>query len=737
MKKRYADVIVDVSHEKLDRPFTYEVPPSLRESCVPGCVVRIPFGNGGRVIRGYAVGFREQTDLPPEKIRQILSVETDRETVESKLVALAAWISRNYGSTMLQALRTVVPVKRKYEPASETYASAGDPVRFAEILERAQRRHWAAQERTLLALPADGREIPVPELQKKAGVPASVVRKLAEDGALVMRTSAFMRRPVPEKCGSMAEQLSEEQKRAADAVREEWRGAGRPVLIRGVTGSGKTVVYAELIDDVLREGRQAIVLIPEIALTRQTVSRFVSRFGDRVSFLHSRLSGSERYDQMKAARNGEISVMVGPRSALFTPFPSLGLIIIDEEHEETYHSESVPRYHARETAVERGILEGAHVVMGSATPSVTAAFRAERGEYLGVALEHRYGGTLPPAEIVDMREELKRGNRSLFSGTLKNHMADALGRGEQIMLFLNRRGYSGAYVCRSCGHVRKCPHCDVALTHHRDGRMICHYCGYTETAPEMCPECGSPFIGGVSVGTEQVEEQVKEMFPDASVLRMDADTTKGKDGFGPILRAFSSHQADILIGTQMIVKGHDFPRVTLVGVLLADLSLNEQDYRSGEHTFQLIAQAVGRAGRSRLPGRAVIQTYRPDHFAVVAAAEQDYEAFYREEILFRRILAYPPAGAMAAVLGNAADETVLTQAMRFLRAYIDRIDPGGALHAIGPAPQTVGRIRDHYRQVIYIRHADREKLVRAKDLLEDYIEINSGFRKIGIQFDIT
>ena len=509
-------------------------------------------------------------------------------------------------------------------------------------------------------------------------------------------------------------------------------------LIRGVTGSGKTLVYMELMERVLKEGKQVIVLIPEIALTYQTVRRFYARFGDKVSVINSRQSQGERYDQFKRAKKGEVQVMIGPRSALFTPFASLGLIIIDEEHEPSYKSESTPRYHARETAIRRAVLEHANVVMGSATPSVEAYSKAMNGEYSLVRLTTRYGSRpLPRVSIVDLREELKAGNRSVLSRELRQKMKGRFEKKEQVMLFLNRRGYAGFVSCRSCGHVMKCPHCDVSLSEHNNERLLCHYCGYETGKPRICPVCGSPYIGGFKAGTQQIEKVVREDFPEVRTLRMDFDTTRTKGSYEKILAAFAAHEADILIGTQMIVKGHDFPDVTLMGIVAADLSLNAEDYRCAERTFQLLCQAVGRGGRGEKPGEAVIQTYHPDHYSIQAAAVQDYQAFYEEEMSYRMLLDYPPAAHMLAVLGSGPEDEKLVQAMYYLKLYIERIYRENDLHIIGPAYASVGKVKDIYRQVIYLKHKDHKTLVHIKDQLEKYIEINSGFRKIYIQFDFS
>ena len=494
----------------------------------------------------------------------------------------------------------------------------------------------------------------------------------------------------------------------------------------------------EMIARVAAEGRQAIVLIPEIALTFQTVMRFYRRFGDRVSIMNSRLSAGERYDQMMRAKAGEIDVMIGPRSALFTPFPNLGLIVIDEEHENTYKSEQIPRYHARETAIARAKLEDASVVLGSATPSLEAMYRARHGEYKLLELHNRSGNQeMAEVHVVDLREELREGNRSILSRQLQALIADRLQKKEQVMLFLNRRGYAGFISCRECGHVVKCPHCDVSLSYHRGGKMVCHYCGYEQERVQVCPECGSRHVGEFKAGTQQIEDVVKRHFPEARVLRMDLDTTRQKDGHEKILAAFANEEADILVGTQMIVKGHDFPNVTLVGILAADMSLYSNDYRAGERTFQLLTQAAGRAGRGRKKGEAVIQTYSPDHYAIVTAAAQDYEAFYEEEIHYRELMGYPPVDNLLAILVSCEKESLLETGCKYLKEFAIRIKGTEEVAIIGPASPGISKINDVYRKVLYLKTEKYDTLIRMKNKLEQYIEVNSGFNTMRIQFDFN
>ena len=738
-KTLYAEVIVDISLTKLDRTFCYLVPPRLASDVCVGGSVRVPFGKGGRPVTGCVVELTTECSFSGD-IKAITEVVTDETVVEPGLIRLASWMKERSGSTMNQALRTVLPWRRPVgDRVEKTVRRLPDEEASRHLLEEMTRKNRRAQARALEVL-IERPEIGWSELQKEADVPAAVLNKLRETGVIEVGSSIILR-TAGEAGGGEREtppSLTEGQTAARDACLDEWAGEDRPCLIFGVTGSGKTLIYMDLIERILAEGRQAIVLIPEIALTYQTVERFRRRFGSVVSFLHSRLSDGEKYDQFRAARQGLIKVMVGPRSALFTPFPNLGIIVVDEEHEESYHSEHVPRYHAREAAEARAKIDGAHLVLGSATPSMSAYRRAETGQWRLINLAERYGDqTLPETVLVDMRSELKEGNRSIISRRLRDEIALRLEKGQQSILFLNRRGLAGFVTCRSCGHVEKCPHCDVSLTQHRNGRLICHYCGYERPMVSACPECGSTLIGGLKVGTERVEDVLKEMFPSARILRMDRDTTRGKAGHEEVLRAFAKGEADILLGTQMIVKGHDFPRVTLAGILLADLSLNDGDYRSAERTFELVTQAVGRAGRGRDKGLAVIQSYEPEHFALIKAAEQDYPGFYKEELLYRRLLNYPPVGRLVAVIGSSKNEAQLDSGMRYLREFLKKIDPGDRLRAVGPAPMAVGKVKDTFRRVLYIRHQDERVLIGAVDRIDRYVRANSGFETLNIQFDFN
>ena len=757
----FADVIVDIQHEKLDKIFQYRIPASMEDRLEPGMEVLVPFGKGNRQIKGYVTGISETCDYDLSKVKEIIEIPERGMEIEAKLVALAAWMKANYGGTMIQSLKTVLPIKQKENAkVKKRLRLLLDEETGKRQLHYYLEKNQKARARLMAAL-LDDHLLEYELVTKKLNITMPVIRALEEQGVLAVETEQVFRTPV-KQTEQKAQQITytPEQQNVIECFRQDYtEGLRKTYLIHGVTGSGKTEVYMEMIRTVVDQGKQAIVLIPEIALTYQTVMRFYRRFGNRVAIMNSRLSAGERYDQMMRAKAGQVDVMIGPRSALFTPFPDLGLIVIDEEHEPTYKSEQTPRYHARETAIRRAETEGASVVLGSATPSMEAMYRARRGEYVLFEMKNR-SRMQQMAEVytVDMREELKNGNRSILSTKLKELMEDRLEKGEQIMLFLNRRGYSGFISCRECGHVVKCPHCDVSLSVHRDGKMRCHYCGYEQPKITVCLECGSRYIGEFRAGTQQIEDMVRETFPQARVLRMDMDTTRQKDAHEKILSAFANEEADVLVGTQMIVKGHDFPNVTLVGVLAADMSLYTGDYRSGERTFQLLTQAAGRAGRGERPGEAVIQTYDPSHYAIETAAKQDYKAFYEEEIRYRELMGYPPAEQLLAVFVSGEDEALLEKGCHYLREYILRVirhlsgagsikggspdvqtDRTGAYAAgvIGPASPGIDKIKDVYRRVIYVKAERYDILVGIKDRVEKYIEINSGFDRMRIQFDFN
>ena len=740
----FADIIVNITHEKVDRPFQYCVPESLRDQVEVGSCVMVPFGNGNKLTKGYVVSMGDQCNFERSRIKNIHSVVSDSVSAKNRQIQLAAWIRHTYGGTMIQALKTVLPATQtvKQKEHKKLVLTADRETAIAYLGECMRDKRRSASVRLLQELLAE-QELPYELVTEKLMVSAATVKTLEKAGILKIISLTSFRNPVKKQTIQGEKKiLSRQQNQIVEEIMEEFdAGVQKTYLVHGITGSGKTEVYIRLIEEMVARRRQAIVLIPEIALTYQTLMRFYRHFGDRVSVLNSSLSAGEKYDQCERAKCGDIDVIIGPRSALFTPFPNIGLIIMDEEHESSYKSEVTPKYHARETAEQIAKMHGASVVLGSATPSLEAYYKTDIGMNKRFVLKERLtGGHLPVVHTVDLREELKRGNRTIFSYKLQELLADRLAKGQQSMLFINRRGVAGFISCRACGYVVKCPHCDVSLSEHRGGRMICHYCGYETSKVATCPECGSRYISGFRAGTQQIEDKLKEMFPQARVLRMDADTTKTKDSYEKILSAFGNGEADVLVGTQMIVKGHDFPNVTLVGVLAADLSLSVGDYRAAERTFQLLTQAAGRAGRGELPGEVVIQTYQPEHYAVIHAANQDYEAFYEEEILFRDLMGYPPMAHMLAVQVLTMREEDGIHLSQYLadkvRKLTDSDEGMNGFQIIGPSPAGIGKVKDIYRFVFYIKNKDYEKLIGVKDSLESVLQVME-LKGTHVQFDFN
>ncbi len=710
----YADIIVDISVEALDKTYQYHIPEWMEESVGIGTPVQVPFGRGNRMLHGFVVNLTEQPAFDVNRIKDILKVEQKQVPVEGQLLALAGFIRDRYGSTMNEALKTVLPVRKKIKSVEEHWLNfAMDERSVMDILHEYERKHYVAKARLIRGLLAEGGTMTRRKADRQYQVKKPVIDGLVKEGILTVTREKKYRNPLDLESARQEPEasrvLNTEQREIVEDFAEEYKsGLRRPYLLYGITGSGKTEVFIRFLETVLAEGKQAIVLIPEIALTFQTVSRFRQAFGERVSVIHSRLSEGERYDQYERARMGELDIMIGPRSALFTPFEKLGAIILDEEHENSYISEGVPRYHSDEVALFRASQAGASVIFGSATPSVKSYLMAKEGRYKEYRLTRRAGDAfLPDIHVVDLRQELREKNRSVFSRILRQKILDRLEKKEQIMLFINRRGYAGFVSCRNCGNVLQCPHCDVSMTAHKNhlgevDTLVCHYCGHAVRMPERCPECGSPYIAAFGLGTQKVEELLQRQFPMAKVLRMDADTTSGKHGHESVLSGFREGKADILLGTQMIVKGHDFPNVTLVAALAADMSMFENDYRSSERTFQLLMQASGRAGRGQKQGEVVIQTYRPDHYVIQSVAAQDAGIFYENELAYRRMLSYPPYFSMLTVRIFSGDREKGMACVRELSGAV-RGKFGSLVSVVGPADDAGKKRKDQFGFTFYVK----------------------------------
>ncbi len=735
----FAEIIIDISTTALDRIFTYEIPKRLEDEVCVGSKVVIPFGQGNTLKTGYVINIKSEPEYDIKRIKAVKDVEQDAGLVESSLIKLAYWMKEHYGSTYIQALETVLP-NNKMSPKRVTYLKLNVDLDIAKSLRAdCELKHHNAKERLLGALIKNG-TMSRPELGRTLKITGNTIESLIKEGIIKEEVVREYRNPGASfSAGEVRHELNDEQQHAFDIFREDYlSGYKGTYLLHGVTGSGKTEVYLEMIDEVINDGKSAIVLIPEIALTYQTVRRFKNRFGDDVTVIHSRLSEGERYDQLERIKNGDVRVVIGPRSALFAPFENLGLIVIDEEHEGAYKSEQAPRYHAREVAIKRASLCGASVVLGSATPSVESYTKALDGDYKLLTLKNRASdAVLPEVSVVDLKDELKAKNFSMFSRELKADIADRLNKKEQTMIFINRRGMAGFVSCIDCGYVVKCSHCDVSMKLHGDKLMMCHYCGSKIVKPDICPECKSKHIKAFGTGTERVVKELNKAFPDARVIRMDADTTRTKEGHEKILEQFAKGDADILVGTQMIVKGHDFPNVTLVCALAADLSLFEQDFRSNEKTFDLLTQAAGRAGRGVKPGKMIIQTRHPEEYAIMCSKTQDYISFYEQEISFRRMAKYPPDSHMLMVcmLSKKCDE--LESKSMVFKEFISKTAASDteSVRVIGPVEAYVYKVKDIYRRVIYVKHSDYELLVRIKNCVEDAIKAGALPTGVSTYFD--
>ena len=654
----YAQVIVDIASESVDRVFTYRVPEGM--NIVRGMRVSVPFGP--RSAEGYVLGLSDTAQLDESRIKAIRQPLEDYPALLPPLIDLAQEIARDTHCPLAEALRLMLPaqmrggrVKIKTETAARVLIAGDDLQAALTGCKNARKR------RLLLEMLSDGQPHAVAELRQLVKDARTGLNDLCQRGYAELIEHEILRSPYPDTLTPTPDPaLTDEQQEALSELLPAVDCGQGAFLLHGVTGSGKSEVFIRAVRRCLQRGRGAIVLVPEIVLTPQMVTWFRARFGDVAAVLHSRLSAGERFDEWRRIRLGCARVVIGARSAVFAPVERLGLIVVDEEHEQSYQSEHFPQYDAREIAISRCKREGAALVLASATPSILTFARMERGDYTLLEMPHRvHNRPLPEVTLADMRKELRLGNKGIFSQALMQRMDDCIRAGRQMMLFINRRGYAQFVNCRACGEAIRCSQCDVTMTYHEtDHRLHCHWCGASIPMPDKCPSCGSLYIRACGIGTQRVEMEVKKRYPSVGVIRMDVDTTATKDAHAQLLSRFRAREAQVLIGTQMIAKGLDFPEVTLVGAVLADTSLNMPDYRAPERTFQLLTQVAGRAGRADLPGQVVIQTYMPEHYAIRAAAAQDYRAFYRMEFDRRKRDLYPPFTMMARLLCTAENAEI-------------------------------------------------------------------------------
>ncbi|MFC4409266.1 primosomal protein N' [Chungangia koreensis] len=791
-----AEVIVDIAAYPIDKPFDYVVPKEMEDIVEPGVRVKVPFGN--RKLLGFITEIKDESDLNIVKLKQIEEILDITPVLTKEMLEMADWMKNHVLCFEIDALFAMLPsaLKAKYERVirlkdrsrlvdSEAQAlfEKREAIPLHDVtsmkllsilkkyseegiieVETIVKQKTSVKKERILTIQSEteiskllsllspqakkqkelmdwmighaGEILSAKYVLESTGVQPAVLNAVIEKGAAITSMEEVYRDPNIVDLGdhSVPFQVTEEQAKVMDALMKE-KDQPATFLLHGVTGSGKTEIYLQMIQDVISRGKEAIVLVPEISLTPQMNSRFKSRFGDLVAVMHSGLSAGEKYDEWRKIQRGEVKVVVGARSAIFAPFTNLGVIILDEEHESTYKQDDTPRYHARDIAIWRSQYYSCPVILGSATPSLESYARASKGVYRLLTMKERANHhPLPAVHVVDMRDELKNGNRSMFSVDLADAVRKRLERKEQIVLFLNKRGYSSFVLCRDCGTTVQCPNCDISLTYHRASEVLrCHYCGHEEHVPTNCPECSSEHIRFFGTGTQKVEEEVSKLFPGARVLRMDVDTTRQKGAHEAILKDFGDGKADILLGTQMIAKGLDFPNITLVGVLTADTTLNLSDFRAAEKTFQLLTQVSGRAGRHDKPGEVFIQTYSPEHYAIQHAKNHSYEPFYRQEMMARKQYEYPPFYYLTLIQFSHEDLMKVSEyAGKTVEWLRQRLSDQSAV--IGPTAAAISRVNNRYRYQCLIKY---KKEIGLTETLQQLIKMyRTEWLKTGLYMTI-
>jgi primosomal protein N' (replication factor Y) len=743
-----AAVAVSAATYFLDKPYDYIVPEALEGSVCPGVRVLAPFSRGNRLTEGIVLATRldEDTDA---RLKCIASV-TDLEPVLSGgMLKLALWMHERFFCTVFEAVRAMLPaglfipkgaLAARVSDKTVSFAGLNIPSDEALAQSLARRRSSPMQSAVLEFLAIYGGATLV-DIRQLVGAATPTVKRLESEGLLTIEQAEVLRRP-EYRVGAKAEppELNEAQKTAYDGVLAltlERKPAC--ALLYGVTGSGKTAVYIHLIADVLKAGRSALLLVPEIALTPQMLETFSSYFGNEIAVMHSRLSIGERYDEWKRVRRGEARLVIGTRSAVFAPVVDLGLIIIDEEQEETYKSESAPRYHARDVAKFRCARAGAVLLLGSATPNIETAYNAKLGKYSSFSLPGRFNEMeLPQVQIVDMKKQLREGNGGEISSVLIDELRLNIERGEQSILFLNRRGMNKLISCGECGYTYRCPRCSVNLAYHSyNERLMCHYCGFSRRVEGSCPDCGGE-LKHIGAGTQKIEEELSRIFPEAPILRMDTDSVTSAGGHDALFERFRKEKIPIMVGTQMVTKGLDFPNVTLVGVVSADQSLYAGDYRANERTFSLITQVVGRSGRGQNPGRAVIQTFTPGNQVILQAARQDYSGFFNSELELRRLQWCPPFAELYSVTGTGTDEAAVLRALTKVRALLAReLREDSGVRILGPAPLPVARVNNRFRYRVTLAAGDRKEIRELLSAVIIYCGKNKEFRGVSLFGDVN
>lgn len=727
----YAEIILNSDALEIDRPFTYKIPVELKERVKIGQIVKVPFGTKNKTSEGFVLALKREEEIDKSfRVKKVASIVTDEPIIDKNDIKLIYFLREKYLCKYIDAFRLLIPVgimkgaksksKKVIVFKSDDLSSIKNSEGYIEIIN---------------FLKENSGKYTKTELINTNSISKYKLNKLIENGLLEVEEEIVFRYNNRTYNIDFEKELTAQQKQVLD---EYINSSDNLFLLKGVTGSGKTEVYMKMVEDALNKSKSAIVLVPEISLTPQMIERFKGRFGKDVALFHSKLSDGERFDEWFRVRSGKAKLVIGARSAIFLPVKNLGLIIIDEEHENTYKSDQNPKYQTKEVAEFLSNQKGCKVVLGTATPTIETFYRALIGELKLLELNSRVDGkAMPPMKVVDMRNELKSGNASLFSRELFNEIKEKLSKKEQIILFLNRRGFSTFVSCRSCGYVFKCEECDISMTYHRNGLLVCHYCGKTKSTPKKCPKCDSKYVKFFGAGTQRVEEEVKKYFKEAKVLRMDVDTTRSKDSYENIYNTFKDGKADILIGTQMISKGLDFKNVTLVGILAADMSINIPDYRASERTFQIITQVAGRAGRGEKQGNVIIQTYTPDHYSLKYAINYDYEGFYEREFTVRALMKYPPFGKILLINAISKKEDLLKQFMHKISNGIKLlVEKEKDIDVLGPIPCLIAKVKENYRWQIVIKgEFESEFAKKIKELLYD--KGNNVYNDIRISMDIN